>query len=1335
MSATTQQGNSIHGAHATAGANQFVGNNFSAGGNNIINLYNTEDSEAAAKKKCLRALFVSSPADDRAKHLSFKGQVISATCQWLTETEVYRSWLDAQSRVNLLWLCGGPGVGKTMLSVYITQQLEKYRAESLVLYYFCEGRDPKRNSPIQILRGLIYSLVQQRPALIEHLLPDYEVQGDVLFAPEAIESLWRILMKMIGDRRVDCVFCLVDGMDECAATSTCQLEHLLAKFQALSMVENAAPTQSAREVLKTPKSKFKLALICREQPEVIPQRLSRFTRIQIGKPVDRDSRRSDTEQPQPVNAQAAVGSAVATGVAASASDLSPQKEADSGNQLILRRPIATNDLSQPLHIYIEEKVRALSAFKGHDRKVQVYLEESLKTRGDGTFIWVDMAIEQLRKSAIHEKSENTFASLPDGLEGMYCLTLLQVSPEHSHLVSLVLGWITVALRPMTIKELTELVCMTVNQPKGKTKDEVGAEIKQAVEACGNLVSVSVGDEVKLGHQTAKDFLTSPSSPILANARLHQFSVSEADRHAELAQLSFRYLETSVFTEGRIHLVSIPAESPEDEGIAIDTAGIEKQPFLPYATFYWTDHVKQAGRGKVNFNVPFFENKDRTVRRNWWRCAWEMRYLRDSSGATAKMSILHVAAFFDLIELAEYMSAKPYFQDRINKHTGELKKPIEIAVEQGSVKVFEFLLDCGARTGSSFGNVLETAAKAGQTAIVQILLDRGYPFDVIEDAIMPRTGAELLFLPVAVAFKGALFFTPRKVKDKLIKLSNEKDSDYSLSELQVEEDFDMNLSTLHTALCCGHEAIAKALLAKGASVDKTTRKGWTAVHFSAWSGDERLLALVHSYGADLDAKTNDGRTAMHIAAWRGRVEAVEYLLKQGKPVDVATSQHETLLHLAAVQDHTELVRTLLSAWGADIEARTSKGFTPLHVAAKAGKAHTVKVLLEHGANREALTASGETPLKLAHRDGHNEVVMILRNYRLQSAPGVSTPASPPQSLHQPTPQSGPGISTPNSPPQSLHQSTPSQSVPGLYTPAPPFQTPYQSTENYATPGIPTSASTPQPLYQPMPQSEPPVSSPQTIYQPHMPQSAPGITTPTLSPQFLYQPTPQSTPAVSAPSPYHPLMQNYYNERGLHGQSPPQAYQYAFPSQTPQGYFPSPMSPPTAFNSGQIQPSHVQHGQQQGPSLHGNLQKLSLSDVPPPSHYSYAPEQYAHSQNSSPYNHYYPASFNIPPPPPRPPPTYTYSSPEQYYAHGHGGASMHSYTQPPHAPPSPHYTYATPEQYPHDPALNSYLQPTTTLGSPPPLPPRSSSATPSEGGHPPPPLPQRSYIAFPEPSQYM
>ena len=55
----------------------------------------------------------------------------------------------------------------------------------------------------------------------------------------------------------------------------------------------------------------------------------------------------------------------------------------------------------------------------------------------------------------------------------------------------------------------------------------------------------------------------------------------------------------------------------------------------------------------------------------------------------------------------------------------------------------------------------------------------------------------------------------------------------------------------------------------------------------------------------------------------------------------------------------MVRLLLEK-GADIEARTKKGSTPLHRAAWGGIDKVVRLLLEKGADIEARTKKGSTP---------------------------------------------------------------------------------------------------------------------------------------------------------------------------------------------------------------------------------------------------------------------------------------------------------------------------------------------------------------------------------------
>src|SRR5271156_6649788 len=220
---------------------------------------------------CLAALFLTDPLDDRAKLITTKGQRVPGTCQWITTNETYASWLA--SRSQLLWLSGGPGKGKTMLSIFLTEELEKIVAQSqgvILAYFFCDNRNNKRNTAVAILRGLIFQLIQQHSKLLEHVLPVFKVQKGALFSDSSFESLWRIFESMVQAPGIGSVLCVLDGLDECDENS---LEMLTEKLRGFF---SKSPTG------------LKLIVVSRELPDCIPRAVSGFPHLRLDPDSDRE---------------------------------------------------------------------------------------------------------------------------------------------------------------------------------------------------------------------------------------------------------------------------------------------------------------------------------------------------------------------------------------------------------------------------------------------------------------------------------------------------------------------------------------------------------------------------------------------------------------------------------------------------------------------------------------------------------------------------------------------------------------------------------------------------------------------------------------------------------------------------------------------------------------------------------------------------------------------------------------------------------------------------------------------------------------------------------------
>ena len=117
-------------------------------------------------------------------------------------------------------------------------------------------------------------------------------------------------------------------------------------------------------------------------------------------------------------------------------------------------------------------------------------------------------------------------------------------------------------------------------------------------------------------------------------------------------------------------------------------------------------------------------------------------------------------------------------------------------------------------------------------------------------------------------------------------------------------------------------------------------------------------------------------ALRLAARKGDIEAVKKSIADGADVNAKSESGTTPLQRAAQYGEKEVVELLISK-GADLSAKEDIfGKTPLHYAAEEGHKETLKLLIDKGADVHAGDKDGDSPLAWAVYSNHMDIVKLL-----------------------------------------------------------------------------------------------------------------------------------------------------------------------------------------------------------------------------------------------------------------------------------------------------------------------------------------------------------------------
>ena len=278
-------------------------------------------------------------------------------------------------------------------------------------------------------------------------------------------------------------------------------------------------------------------------------------------------------------------------------------------------------------------------------------------------------------------------------------------------------------------------------------------------------------------------------------------------------------------------------------------------------------------------------------------------------------------------------------------------PLSLASVNGNAAIIGRLLAAGADAGQASREgetALMTAARSGDRAAVELLLAHGADPNARET----WRGQTALMWTAAERHLAAT--------ESLLRYGAD-----------VGARSDGEFTPLLFAVRAGDGAVARALVAAGADIDEADADGHTPMVLAILNGHYALAADLLALGADPEVATPGGTALHHAIRWR-RYEFTDFYRPPPTTGDV---------------DPLGLVRVLLAA-GAEPNARMEERFpragvfdnnwsalplvgaTPLLIAARAGDAAAMRVLLAHGADPHLATDRCVTPLMAAAGMGFN-----------------------------------------------------------------------------------------------------------------------------------------------------------------------------------------------------------------------------------------------------------------------------------------------------------------------------------------------------------------------------
>ena len=491
------------------------------------------------------------------------------------------------------------------------------------------------------------------------------------------------------------------------------------------------------------------------------------------------------------------------------------------------------------------------------------------------FRWASCQLETLRH-CLPPSVRRTLDELPESLDGTYERVLKEIKrPNRDHARRL-LQCLVVAVRPLDVKELAEVLAIDFDDAEGIPRLIPGWQWEDQEHAllasCSSLITIVEANDsriVRFSHYSVEKFLTSERLAT-SSADVSRYHVDLEPAHTILAQACMSVL-------------LLPDDHFEEDGIG------KSSPLAGYAAQHWITHaqfegvslfLRKAMEYLFDLDKPYFAA---------WLQLHDIDTHPDSRSSFLHFTVptksaatpLYYAALCGFEDLVEHLIVKcPQY---VNTSGGYYVTPVVAALAGRHFQSVKLLCDNGAHVNirsNHWETLLFSAASYGDFEMVQALLDGKADVNARGD----DNWTAIHQMPQGPRLPATPHNLPQLFPD-VSQLLPEHGTD---ANLQIDRD----LTPLHGAAEHGMVRVVRVLLKHGANVGAEDNEGRTPLHmavdYRGVKGEDRMVkarwvAVVRvllKHGANVGAEDNKGRTPFQIASAKGDDKIMKLLSEYG-----------------------------------------------------------------------------------------------------------------------------------------------------------------------------------------------------------------------------------------------------------------------------------------------------------------------------------------------------------------------------------------------------------------------------------------------------------------------